>query len=115
MGRLLTGLHLVNLPQLINVVRGEMGLFGPAPVRREFADRLCQLIPAYAHRFAVKPGLLGWAQANLRGAGAPDDAVSLGYDLYYAKQQSPSFDIAILLRTLFRGREASGSAPDHNG
>ena len=66
MGRVLARLHLVNLPQLVNVVRGEMGLFGPAPVRREFADRLCQELPAYPHRFAVKPGILGWSQANLR-------------------------------------------------
>jgi len=113
-GRAFTFLHLVNLPQLWNVVRGEMGLFGPPPVRVEFAERLSQLIPAYPHRFAVKPGLLGWSQANLRGAQAvPDDSVRLGYDLYYAKQQSPSFDIDILLRTLFRAagaRQAAGSA-----
>jgi lipopolysaccharide/colanic/teichoic acid biosynthesis glycosyltransferase len=115
MGRVLTRLHLVNLPQLINVVRGEMGLFGPAPVRQEFADRLCQLLPAYPHRFAVKPGILGWSQANLRGSRAPDDGMSLGYDLYYAKQQSPSFDIDILVRTIFRAPEAAGSAPDGVG
>jgi len=103
MGRALTFLHLANLPQLWNVVRGEMGLFGPPPVRADFAGRLGELIPAYPHRFAVKPGLLGWSQANLRGAQAvPDDCLRLGYDLYYAKLQSPSFDIDILLRTLFR-------------
>jgi len=109
MGRALASLHLVNLPQLWNVVRGEMGLFGPPPVRTEFAGRLSEIIPAYPHRFAVKPGMLGWSQANLRGAPEPqDDAARLGYDLYYAKQQSPSFDIDILLRTLFRTREAHG-------
>ncbi len=102
MGRVLVRLHLVNLPQLVNVVRGEMGLFGPPPVRKEFADRLCQTIPAYPHRFAVKPGILGWSQANLRRIAVPDDALSLGYDLYYAKHQSPSFDIDIVVRTLFR-------------
>jgi lipopolysaccharide/colanic/teichoic acid biosynthesis glycosyltransferase len=112
MGSLLARLHLVNLPQLVNVVRGEMGLFGPAPVRKEFADRLCQALPAYPHRFAVKPGILGWSQANLRGIPVPDDSLSLGYDLYYAKHQSPSFDIEIVLRTLFRARGPAGSAAD---
>jgi lipopolysaccharide/colanic/teichoic acid biosynthesis glycosyltransferase len=114
MGRLLARLRLVNLPQLVNVVRGEMGLFGPAPVRKEFADRLCQELPAYPHRFAVKPGILGWAQANLGSMGAPDDALSLGYDLYYAKHQSPSFDIEIVLRTLF-GAPGVGSGAAEGG
>jgi lipopolysaccharide/colanic/teichoic acid biosynthesis glycosyltransferase len=120
MGKLLERSHMVNLPQLLNVVRGEMALFGPAPVRKEFADRLCQEIPAYAHRFAVKPGMLGWAQANLRGRRMPDDALSLGYDLYYAKHQSPSFDIEIVLRSLFRVSEppvgtAGDAASGHAG
>jgi lipopolysaccharide/colanic/teichoic acid biosynthesis glycosyltransferase len=106
-GRFIGRLHLVNLPQLLNVVRGEMGLFGPAPVRKEFADRLCQVLPAYPYRFGVKPGILGWSQANLRGTRMPDDALSLGYDLYYAKHQSPSFDIEIVLRTLFRAPGAA--------
>ena len=110
MGRLLIRMHLVNLPQLVNVLRGEMGLFGPAAVRKEFADRLCQVLPAYLHRFAVKPGILGWSQAHLRGARRPDDGLSLGYDLYYAKQQSPSFDIDILLRTIFPAGRRTGGA-----
>jgi lipopolysaccharide/colanic/teichoic acid biosynthesis glycosyltransferase len=126
MGRLLGRSHLVGLPQLLNVVRGEMALFGPAPVRREFADRLCQELPAYPHRFAVKPGMLGWSQANLRGARMPDDALSLSYDLYYARRQSPSFDIEIVLRSLFGaaappvgaeecGGAAEGGAPPAGG
>jgi lipopolysaccharide/colanic/teichoic acid biosynthesis glycosyltransferase len=114
MGSLLIRLHLVNLPQLVNVVRGEMGLFGPAPVRKEFADRLCRELPAYPHRFEVKPGILGWSQANLRGTRMPDDALSLGYDLYYAKHQSPSFDIEIVLRTLF-GAPGVGSGAAEGG
>jgi lipopolysaccharide/colanic/teichoic acid biosynthesis glycosyltransferase len=115
MGRLLTGLHLVNLPQLVNVVRGEMGLFGPPPVRQEFADRLCRLLPAYPYRFAVKPGILGWSQANLRGQRVPDDGLTLGYDLYYAKQQSPSFDIDIFLRTVMRTPEVAVRAAGSTG
>lgn len=105
-GRLLQKLHLVNLPQLINVVRGEMALFGPPPVRKEFAVRLTELLTAYPHRFAIKPGLIGWSQANLQTAlqayPQPDESLRLSYDLYYAKQESPSLDLDIFLRTIFR-------------
>lgn len=98
-GTLLTVLHLVNLPQLINVVRGEMALFGPPPARRPFAERITQLIPVYAHRFRVKPGIMGWSQANLSGALQADESLRLEYDLYYIKEESPSLDLDILLRT----------------
>jgi lipopolysaccharide/colanic/teichoic acid biosynthesis glycosyltransferase len=102
-GKLLRALHLTNLPRLINVVRGEMALFGPPPVRKEFADRLAQLIPVYTHRFTVKPGMMGWSQANLFGVlPAPDEALRLEYDLYYIKEESPSLDLDILFRTGFR-------------
>ena len=111
-GKALSMLHLVNLPQLINVVRGEMALFGPPPARREFADRLRQIIPVYSHRFTVKPGILGWSQTNLRGAGAtPDEAVRLEYDLYYVKEESPSLDLEIAIRTIFRIPSSFGGAP----
>ena len=102
-GKLLMELHLINLPQLTNVVRGEMALFGPPPVRKEIAERLSQLIPAYAHRFTVKPGILGWSQANLASAlPAPDESLRLGYDLYHIREESPSLDLDILFRTVFR-------------
>jgi len=101
-GTLLTALHLVNLPQLINVVRGEMALFGPSPVRRPFAERLTRLIPVYAHRFGVKPGIMGWSQANLPAALLADESLRLEYDLYYVKEESPSLDLDILFRTFFR-------------
>ena len=101
-GKVLQVLHLANLPRLINLVRGEMVLFGPPPVRREFAARLSQIIPVYPHRFTVKPGVLGWSQAHLRGPGAvPEESLRLEYDLYYLKQNSPSLDFEILIRTLF--------------
>ena len=102
-GKFLTALHLIGLPQLINVVRGEMALFGPPPVRKEFAGRLAQLIPVYAHRFSVKPGIMGWSQANLAAVRpAPDESLRLEYDLYYVREESPSLDLDILLRTAFR-------------
>src|SRR5258706_4868092 len=65
-GRVISRLRLANLPRLINIVRGEMALLGPAPVRRQFARRLTELLPFYSLRFSVKPGLFGWAELHLR-------------------------------------------------
>jgi lipopolysaccharide/colanic/teichoic acid biosynthesis glycosyltransferase len=111
-GKALSMLHLVNLPQLINVVRGEMALFGPPPARKEFAERIGQIIPVYSHRFTVKPGILGWSQTNLRGAGAtPDEGIRLEYDLYYVKEQSPSLDLEIFIRTILRIPSCFQGAP----
>jgi lipopolysaccharide/colanic/teichoic acid biosynthesis glycosyltransferase len=111
-GKAISLLHVVNLPQLINVVRGEMALFGPPPARRKFADRLSQIISVYSHRFTVKPGILGWSQTNLRETGAtPDETVRLEYDLYYVKEESPSLDLEIFIRTIFRIPSSSGGAP----
>jgi lipopolysaccharide/colanic/teichoic acid biosynthesis glycosyltransferase len=101
-GKLLEKLNLVDLPQLMNVVRGEMALFGPPPVRREFAAKLTSLIPVYAHRFSVKPGILGWSQANLSSVAVPDESLRFAYDLFYIREESPSLDLDILLRTIFR-------------
>jgi len=101
-GRLISRLRLMNLPQLINVARGEMTLVGPPPVRAEFAERLLSLIPVFGHRFTVRPGILGWSQVNLRNIPTPDERLRLEYDLYYVKEGSPSMDLDIFFRTLFR-------------
>ena len=104
-GNLIERLHLTNLPQLINVgLRGEMTLFGPPPVRSIFANRLCELIPAYVYRFTVKPGIFGWSQAHLGGTGGvpEEEGLRLEYDFYYIRQESPSLDLDVLLLTLFR-------------
>jgi lipopolysaccharide/colanic/teichoic acid biosynthesis glycosyltransferase len=104
-------LRLTNLPRLINVVRGEMALFGPRPVRSVFADRLCELMPAYVFRFTVKPGIFGWSQAHFaETGGVPEEGLSLEYDFYYIRQESPSLDLDILLRTLLRRPEAGRAA-----
>ena len=63
-GKLISKLHLTYLPQVINLMRGEMTLFGPAPVRAEFAQYLEQLSPCFSYRFSMKPGVLGWALAS---------------------------------------------------
>ena len=110
-GSLITRLRLTNLPQLINVVRGEMTLFGPRPVRRIFVDRLVELMPAYVYRFTVKPGILGWSQVHFAEMGSvPEEALSLEYDFYYIRQESPSLDLDILLRTLLPRSSASTRA-----
>jgi lipopolysaccharide/colanic/teichoic acid biosynthesis glycosyltransferase len=109
MGMLLSRLHLVNLPRLINIVRGEMALFGPRPIRREFARRLTEMMPFYSTRFSVKPGILGWSQAHLYPASDPvDELREIEYDIYYIKQASPLLDLEILIRML-SGRRISES------
>ena len=107
-GNLIKRLHLTNLPQLVNVFRGEMALFGPRPARSVFAERLLHLMPAYVYRFTVKPGIIGWSQAHFaETGGVPEEALSLEYDFYYIRQESPSLDLDILLRTLFRRSKAA--------
>jgi lipopolysaccharide/colanic/teichoic acid biosynthesis glycosyltransferase len=102
-GYVLSKTHLAGLPQLINVVRGEMAVFGPPPVRTEFAERLEQLIPAYAYRFLAKPGLLGWSQLYLQKSGAQEDeGLRLEYDLYYVKNAGVPLDLEILLKSVVR-------------
>jgi len=111
-GRLIVRFHLTNLPQLMNVVRGEMTLFGPAPVRVVFAERLSQLLPAYVYRFTVKPGIFGWMDANPDETGSlPDEMLRLEYDLYYIRQESPSLDVDILQRMLFGRTPAKHQSP----
>jgi lipopolysaccharide/colanic/teichoic acid biosynthesis glycosyltransferase len=103
-GRFISALHLVNLPQLINVVRGEMALVGPRPVRTDFADRLIALMPFYSHRLSVKPGIIGWTQMHVQGEHTPcDESLKIEYDLYYVKQGSPLLDLEIFARTLLGG------------
>ena len=101
-GALLSHLHLVNLPQLFNVVRGEIALFGPRPVRRVFAQRLTEIMPFYAMRLSVKPGLIGWAPRPV-GLAFANELTQIEYDLYYVKHNSPQLDAELLMRTLFRG------------
>ncbi len=99
-GKFLRKTRLDELPQLINVLRGEMSLVGPRPERPEFVARLKEKIPFYNERHLVKPGLTGWAQINFPyGASEEDSLKKLQYDLYYIKNRSFIFDIAILLKT----------------
>jgi exopolysaccharide biosynthesis polyprenyl glycosylphosphotransferase len=89
------------LPQIINVLIGDMSLVGPRPERPQFVEQLQRRIPFYRTRLAAKPGLTGWAQINYGyGSSAADALAKLQYDLYYLKHQSPWFDLLIMARTV---------------
>ena len=99
-GRWIRKLRIDELPQLINIMRGEMSLIGPRPERPVFIKQLEQQIPYYSERHLVKPGLTGWAQVRYPyGASLEDAREKHQYDLYYIKNQSPILDIIILLET----------------
>ncbi len=89
------------LPQLMNIFRGEMAFIGPRPERPEFVEQLIREIPYYNQRHNVKPGLAGWAQLNYPyGASVEDSMEKLKFDLYYVKHQSLLLDMLILIRTV---------------
>ena len=100
-GRFLRSTHLDELPQLINILLGDMSLIGPRPEREEFVTELGKKIVFYRNRLAVKPGLTGWAQVKYRYGSTVNDAlIKLQYDLYYIKHQSIMLDIYIVLKTV---------------
>lgn len=109
-GRFLRRTRLDELPQFINILRGEMSLIGPRPERPEFVEQLAETIPFYRARHAVRPGLSGWAQVQYRYGSSLDDArIKLEYDLYYVKHASLLLDLRITLQTIpvmlmFKGR-----------
>jgi exopolysaccharide biosynthesis polyprenyl glycosylphosphotransferase len=100
LGRIMRRYSFDELPQLINVLVGEMSLVGPRPERPYFVEQFSQIIPRYAERHNEKAGMTGWAQVNgLRGNTSIEERTK--YDLYYVENWSPFFDIKILLRTIF--------------
>jgi exopolysaccharide biosynthesis polyprenyl glycosylphosphotransferase len=100
-GRFLRGSRLDELPQLLNILRGDMSLVGPRPERPEFVHRLEHLLPHYRLRHLIKPGLTGWAQIQYGYGGSVAEAHrKLCYDLYYLKHRSLELNVAILIRTL---------------
>lgn len=100
-GRLLRKTRLDEVPQLYNVLRGEMSLVGPRPERPVFVRELRSLIPYYDIRHTVRPGLTGWAQTQFRyGATAEDAHAKLQYDLYYVKNLTVRLDMRILIETI---------------
>ena len=100
-GKYLRMLRLDELPQVFNVLRGEMSIVGPRPERPEFVQTLSEMIPFYRQRHAVKPGITGWAQINYKYGETTEDAiVKLEYDLFYIKNLSLSLDMYIIFHTL---------------
>jgi len=98
-GRWLRRLHLDALPQLLNVIRGEMALVGPRPHRPEFIPVLMEQMPYYGQRHAVRPGIMGWSQLNCDYGPMRDAREALEYDLYYIKHVSPALDAHIILHS----------------
>ena len=89
------------IPQLWNVLKGEMSLMGPRPERPEFNSELHNAIPLFRYRHYVKPGITGWAQVNYQyGASIEDAEKKLEYDLYYLKYFSFLLDLQIIRRTI---------------
>lgn len=100
-GGLLRKTRIDELPQLFNVIRGDMSVVGPRPERPEFVQQLAAEIPYYERRHVVRPGITGWAQLSYPyGASTRDALEKLKYDLYYIKNFSLGFDVAIVLRTV---------------
>jgi lipopolysaccharide/colanic/teichoic acid biosynthesis glycosyltransferase len=100
-GWVLRKTHLDELPQFINVLRGEMSLVGPRAERPEMVAKFQEEIPFYRARLLVKPGITGWAQINYGYAGTvKETAIKLEYDLYYIEHRNLIMDLSIILRTV---------------
>jgi exopolysaccharide biosynthesis polyprenyl glycosylphosphotransferase len=100
-GRMMRRLRLDELPQIWNVLKGDMSIVGPRPERPEFIEHLSEAVPFWTRRHLVKPGITGWAQVN-RGytADAEGSLEKLSYDLWYIRHRSLTVDLEICLRTL---------------
>ena len=101
LGRFLRASHLDELPQLLNILRGDISFVGPRPERPEFVEKLREQVPYYEARLLVQPGVTGWAQLNYRADQTLDDVKQkLQYDIYYLKNRSAILDLAIIVKTI---------------
>ena len=99
-GKFIRKTRIDELPQILNVMAGEMAFVGPRPERPEFVRELNEEVPFYEKRHCVKPGITGWAQMNYPyGASLEDTCNKLEFDLYYVKHQSIFLDFLVLLQT----------------
>jgi lipopolysaccharide/colanic/teichoic acid biosynthesis glycosyltransferase len=109
-GRFIRASRIEELPQLMNVIRGDLSLVGPTAERPPFAEQLNRAVPFYRQRRYVRPGLTGWAQINARYRSPVRDAREiLAHDLYYVKNRSVILDTFILISTLWLVLFAKGS------
>ena len=100
-GSFLRNSRIDEIPQLINVLKGNMSFVGPRPERPEFVEKLKQIIPYYSKRHFIRPGLTGWAQVRYPYGASVEDAVEkLRYDLYYVKNITPFLDTLIFFETI---------------
>lgn len=100
-GKILRRTHLDELPQLFNIIIGDLSFVGPRPERPEFVSALKKDVPYFELRLLVRPGITGWAQINYKyGASVEDSYEKLQYDMYYLKNRSLALDFLILLRTV---------------
>lgn len=100
-GRFIRKLRIDELPQILNVLKGEMSFVGPRPERPFFVKKLCEEIPYYNVRHSIKPGITGWAQVRYAYGASVEDAIQkLQYDLYYVKNNSLFLDLMILVDTV---------------
>ncbi len=100
-GGFLRATHIDELPQLINILKGDMSTVGPRPMPLEMSARFEEEIPFYRLRHSVRPGMAGWALVNQGNTNSVEEAlVKLEYDLYYIKHQSLWLDFSILMKTV---------------
>jgi sugar transferase (PEP-CTERM system associated) len=100
-GRVIRKLRIDEIPQMINVLKGQMSLVGPRPERPFFVQTLNKKIPYYSLRHSIKPGITGWSQISYSYGDSEEDAIEkLQYDLYYMKNMSPLFDLQIIFESL---------------
>jgi sugar transferase (PEP-CTERM system associated) len=100
-GKIIRKLRVDELPQLWNVLKGNMSFVGPRPERYHFVEQLDKMVPYYSERFTVKPGITGWAQVSYGYGASVEDAIEkLNYDLFYIKNLSFFMDLMIVLRTI---------------
>jgi lipopolysaccharide/colanic/teichoic acid biosynthesis glycosyltransferase len=100
-GKILRYTHLDELPQLWNVILGDISFVGPRPERPEFVKSLKEKIPYYEIRHIIKPGITGWAQVNYKYGSSIEDAIEkLQFDFFYLKNRSLTLDILIILKTV---------------
>lgn len=101
-GQILRRFRIDELPQLWNVLKGDMSLIGPRPEQEGLSYAYISSVPSFAYRSLVRPGITGWAQVNAGyAANLEESRVKLSYDLFYVKNISFSLDIQIVLRTVF--------------
>jgi lipopolysaccharide/colanic/teichoic acid biosynthesis glycosyltransferase len=100
-GRFLRRFRIDELPQLWNILKGEMSCVGPRPERSEFVQELEKTVPYYRERFSVKPGITGWAQVNFGYCATISDSIEkLNYDFFYIKNMSNLMDLLVMLQTI---------------